>query len=235
MTSHSHGHVALVSSTVVTVSTLLHKKLKTVAAAVLNIINTLTTEVSLAVTQCSSCLAQLICLQLPKKFFAVCGTRRFIVMLTTQVSMVTVELGLWVVLQPRRMWKERLLVCVCTAGGHMCCHIQGPHFCFVSCCGNLVIPVRAMNCYGNACVIVAVIVINVLCNCAYRAVVRTVQLCVPCSCAYHAIVRTVQLCVPCNCVYCAIVCTVQLSPSYNFVWQTVENQFSYDFYSQTDK
>lgn len=94
MTSHSHGHVALVSSTVVTVSTLLHKKLKTVAAAVLNIINTLTTEVSLAVTQCSSCLAQLICLQLPKKFFAVCGTRRFIIMLTTQVSMVTVELGL---------------------------------------------------------------------------------------------------------------------------------------------
>jgi hypothetical protein len=43
----------------------------------------------------------------------------------------------------------------------MCCHIQGPHFCFVLCCGNLAIPVQAMNCYGNACVIVAVIVINV--------------------------------------------------------------------------
>jgi hypothetical protein len=86
--------VELVHSTVVTVSMILHKKLKTVAVAALNIINTLTIEFCLAVTQCSSCLAQLICLQLPKKFSAVCGTRRFIIMLTTQVSMVTVELGL---------------------------------------------------------------------------------------------------------------------------------------------
>ena len=94
VTSHSHGHVALVCSTVVTVSTILHKKLETVAVAILNIINTLTAEFSLAVTQCSSCLAQLICLQLPKKFSAVCGTKRFNIMLITQVSMVTVELGL---------------------------------------------------------------------------------------------------------------------------------------------
>ena len=182
--------MALVPGTVVTVSTLLHRKLKTVAVAALNIIKTF----SLAVTQCSSCLAQLICLQLPKKFSAVCGTSRFVIILTMQVSMVTVELGVYVVLQPRRMWKERLLACVCTAGGHVWCHILGSHFCFVLCRGNLVIPVQAMNCYGNACVIVVVVVISVW----------------------------------------QIVCTVQLSLSYNFVLQSVENQFIYDFYPQTD-
>jgi len=85
VTSHAHGHVALVPSTVVAVSTLLHKTLQTVAVAALNIINALTTEFSLAVTQCSFCLAQLICLQLHKKFSVVYGTRRFIITLTMQV------------------------------------------------------------------------------------------------------------------------------------------------------
>lgn len=169
----------------------LHKKLKTVSIAALNIINTLTTEFSLAVAQCSSCLAQLMCLSCPR------NSLQFVepecLLSCSQVSMVTVELGMCVVLQPRRMWKERLLACVCTVG-RVWCHIQGSHFCFVSCYGNLVIPVQAMNCYGNACVIVAVIVISV----------------------WH------------------IVCTVQLAPSYNFVLQTVENKFIYDFYPQSD-